>query len=59
MDAQGRIYYLSPEVIRGNVRGRTVEPARLRRVFRLRQQTRQVLFLQHSVILIESNKNNG
>jgi hypothetical protein len=41
-DAEGRIYYLSPEVILGNARGRAVEPARLRRVFRLRQQTRQV-----------------
>jgi hypothetical protein len=41
-DAQGRIYYLSPEVILGNARGRTVEPARLRRVFRLRQLTRLV-----------------
>jgi hypothetical protein len=41
-DAQGRIYYLSPEVILGNTRGRMIEPARLRRVFRLRQQTRQV-----------------
>ena len=41
-DAQGRIYYLSPEVILGNARGRAVEPARLRRVFRLRQLTRQV-----------------
>ncbi|RPJ21261.1 MAG: hypothetical protein EHM35_18435 [Planctomycetaceae bacterium] len=41
-DAQGRIYDLAPEVILGNARGRTVEPVRLRRVFRLRQQTRQV-----------------
>jgi transposase len=41
-DAQGRIYYLSPEVILGNARGRAVEPSRLRRVFRLRQLTRQV-----------------
>jgi hypothetical protein len=41
-DTQGRIYYLSPEVILGNARGRVVEPARLRRVFRLRQLTRQV-----------------
>jgi hypothetical protein len=41
-DAQGRIYYLSPEVILGNTRGRMVEPTRLRRVFRLRQLTRQV-----------------
>jgi hypothetical protein len=41
-DAQGRIYHLSPEVILGNARGRVVEPSRLRRVFRLRQLTRQV-----------------
>ena len=41
-DAQGRIYYLVPEVILGNARGRAVEPARLRRVFRLRLLTRQV-----------------
>jgi hypothetical protein len=41
-EAQGRIYYLSPEVVLGNARGRAAEPARLRRVFRLRQQTRQV-----------------
>jgi putative transposase len=41
-DAQGRIYYLSPEVILGNARGRAVDPVRLRRVFRLRQMTRQV-----------------
>jgi transposase len=41
-DVQGRIYYLSPEVILGNARGRVVDPARLRRVFRLRQLTRQV-----------------
>jgi hypothetical protein len=41
-DAHGRIYYLSPEVVPGSARGRAVEAARLRRVFRLRQQTRQV-----------------
>jgi transposase InsO family protein len=41
-DAQGRIYYVSPEVILGNARGRGVEPARLRRVFRLRHVTRTV-----------------
>jgi hypothetical protein len=41
-DAHGRIYYLSPEVILGSARGRVVEPTRLRRVFRLRQQTRRV-----------------
>jgi hypothetical protein len=41
-DTHGRIYYLSPEVVLGNTRGRVVEPSRLRRVFRLRQLTRQV-----------------
>jgi transposase len=41
-DAHGRIYYLSPEVVLGNARGREIAPARLRRVFRLRQQTRRV-----------------
>ena len=41
-DTHGRIYYLSPEVMLGNARGRAVEPARLRRVFRLRQLIRQV-----------------
>jgi hypothetical protein len=42
IDAQGRMYYLSPEVILGNTRGRDVEPARLKRVFRLRHVTRTV-----------------
>jgi transposase len=51
-DAQGRIYYLSPEVILGNTRGRAVEPARLRRVFRLRQLTRQVR--QHGQIRLHN-----
>jgi transposase InsO family protein len=41
-DAQGRVFYVSPEVIRGQAHGRTVEPARLQRVFRLRQRTRTV-----------------
>jgi hypothetical protein len=41
-DAQGRVYYLSPEVILGQTKGRAVDPVRLRRVFRLRQLTRQV-----------------
>jgi hypothetical protein len=41
-DTHGRLYYLSPEVILGNARGFAVEPARLGRVFRLRQLTRQV-----------------
>jgi hypothetical protein len=41
-DDQGRLYYVSPEVIVGNAKGRKIEPGRLRRVCRLRQQTRQV-----------------
>jgi transposase len=41
-DAQGHIFYLSPEVILGQAHGRTVEPARLQHVFRLRQRTRTV-----------------
>jgi hypothetical protein len=41
-DAQGRVYYLSPEVILGQTKGRAVDPVRLRRAFRLRQLTRQV-----------------
>jgi transposase InsO family protein len=41
-DAQGRIFSVSPEVILGQAHGRTVEPARLQRVFRLRQRTRTV-----------------
>jgi hypothetical protein len=36
------MYYRSPEVILGNARGAAVEPTHLRRVFRLRQLTRQV-----------------
>ena len=37
-----RPHYLSPEVILGQTKGRAVDPVRLRRVFRLRQLTRQV-----------------
>jgi transposase len=51
-DAQGRIYYLSPEVILGHARGRVVEPTRLRRVFRLRQLTRTVR--QHGQIRLHN-----
>ena len=51
-DAHGWIYYLSPEVILGNARGREIEPTRLRRVFRLRQQTRQVR--QHGQIRLHN-----
>ena len=36
------MYYPSSEVIIGNARGAAVEPTRLRRIFRLRQLTRQV-----------------
>jgi len=42
IDAQGRMYDLSPEVMLGNTRGRDVEPARLTRVFRLHHVTRTV-----------------
>ena len=41
-DAQGRVFYVSPEVILGQAHGRAIEPARLQRVFRLRQRTRTV-----------------
>jgi hypothetical protein len=41
-DAQGRVFYVSPEVILGQAHGRAIESARLQRVFRLRQRTRTV-----------------
>jgi len=41
-DAQGRIYYLAPEVMLGQARGRALDPMRLRRALRLRQLTRTV-----------------
>jgi hypothetical protein len=41
-DAQGRIYYLSPEIMLGQATGRVCDPIRLRRIFRLRQLTRTV-----------------
>jgi hypothetical protein len=41
-DAQGRVYYLAPEVMLGSAKGRAVDPGRLRRIFRLRQVTRTV-----------------
>jgi transposase InsO family protein len=41
-DAQGRVYYLAPEVVLGNTKGRAVDPGRLRRILRLRQVTRLV-----------------
>jgi transposase InsO family protein len=41
-DVQGRIYYLSPEVVLGHAQGRPVGISRLRRVFRLRHVTRTV-----------------
>jgi hypothetical protein len=42
IEAQGRLYSGSPEVILGQPRGWAVDAVRLRRVFRLRQLTRQV-----------------
>ena len=41
-DEQGRIFYLSPEVILANAKGRQIEPTHLKRVFRLRHLTRKV-----------------
>jgi hypothetical protein len=41
-DAQGHVYYLSPEVILGQATGRAIDPVRLRRALRLRQLTRTV-----------------
>lgn len=41
-DAQGRIYYLSPEVVLGSAQGRPIDPGHLRHLFRLRQLTRLV-----------------
>ncbi|MFH1740016.1 MAG: DDE-type integrase/transposase/recombinase [bacterium] len=41
-DEEGRVFYLSPEVILANAKGRQIEPAHLKRVFRLRQLTRKV-----------------
>jgi transposase InsO family protein len=41
-DDRGRLYYVSPEVMLGNTKGRMVEASHLRRIFRLRQLTRQV-----------------
>jgi transposase InsO family protein len=51
-DAQGRLYYVSPEVILANTRGRLIEAGRLRRIFRLRQLTRQVR--QHGQIRLHN-----
>ena len=41
-EAQGRVYYLSPEVMLGQAQGRALDPMRLRRALRLRQLTRTV-----------------
>jgi len=41
-DAQGRVSYLSPEVMLGQATGRIIDPIRLRRALRLRQLTRTV-----------------
>jgi hypothetical protein len=51
-DDQGRLYSVSPEVMLGNARGRMVEASRLRRIFRLRQLTRQVR--QHGQIRLHN-----
>jgi transposase InsO family protein len=41
-DTQGRVYYLSPEVMLGQAMGQVLDPTHLRRVFRLRELTRTV-----------------
>jgi hypothetical protein len=46
-DAQGRIFYLAPEVVLGHAHGRAVEPGRLQRTFRLRHRTRIVRAYSH------------
>jgi transposase len=46
-DAQGRIFYLAPEVVLGHAHGRAVELGRLQRIFRLRQRTRIVRAYGH------------
>ena len=51
-DAQGRVYYLSPEVMLGQARGRALDPMRLRRALRLRQLTRTVR--QHGEIRLHN-----
>jgi transposase InsO family protein len=51
-DAQGRVYYVSPEVILANARGRLIEAGRHRRVFRLRRLRRQVR--QHGQIRLHN-----
>ena len=52
-DAQGRLYYVSPEVILANAKGRAHRTrAASRRVFRLRQLTRQVR--QHGQIRLHN-----
>jgi hypothetical protein len=51
-DVSGRLYYVSPEVILANARGRLIDAGRLRRVFRLRQLRRQVR--QHGQIRLHN-----
>jgi transposase InsO family protein len=51
-DDRGRLYDVSPEVMLGNATGRIVEASRLRRIFRLRQLTRQVR--QHGQIRLHN-----
>jgi hypothetical protein len=41
-DTEGRVYYLSPEVMLGQATGQVIDPTHLRWVFRLRQLTRTV-----------------
>jgi hypothetical protein len=49
---QGRVYYLSPEVMLGQATGQVIDPTHRRRVFRLRQLTRTVR--QHGQIRLHN-----
>jgi hypothetical protein len=51
-DTEGRVYYLSPEVMLGQATGQVIDPTYLRRVFRLRQLTRTVR--QHGQIRLHN-----
>jgi hypothetical protein len=51
-DTEGRVYYLSPEVVLGQATGQVIDPTHRRRVFRLRQLTRTVR--QHGQIRLHN-----
>jgi hypothetical protein len=51
-ETQGRVYYLSPEVVLGQATGQVIDSTHLRRVFRLRELTRTVR--QHGQIRLHN-----